>query len=38
MMIDKNAAGYRIALLRKELGYLQSQFAQKLNVSAQVGQ
>lgn len=34
-MIDKNAAGHRIALLRKELGYSQSQFAQKLNVSAQ---
>jgi transcriptional regulator with XRE-family HTH domain len=34
-MIDKAAAGSRIAVLRKELGYSQAVFAEKLNVSTQ---
>ena len=34
-MIDKAVVGTRIAMLRKELGYSQSAFAEKLNVSAQ---
>ena len=33
-MIDKAVVGTRIAMLRKELGYSQSAFAEKLNVSA----
>lgn len=34
-MIDKRVVGTRIAMLRKDLGYSQSAFAEKLNVSAQ---
>lgn len=34
-MIDKTLAGSRIAMLRKELGYSQAVFAEKLGVSAQ---
>lgn len=34
-MIDKTVVGARIAMLRKELGYSQSAFAERLNVSAQ---
>lgn len=34
-MIDKRAAGQRIAVLRRGLGYSQAEFAEKLNVSAQ---
>lgn len=34
-MIDKHAAGQRIAVLRRGLGYSQAEFAEKLNVSAQ---
>lgn len=34
-MIDKRAAGQRIAALRRELGYSQARFAEKLNVSTQ---
>ena len=34
-MIDKIETGKRIAVLRRELGYSQAAFAEKLNVSAQ---
>ena len=34
-MIDKNAAGKRIAEIRRELGYSQAVFAERLGVSTQ---